>query len=93
MWGVFWVRALIFLTNPALLILNLFLGGLKKSNFFPGGMVSLPSVSLDIPDKPGISITHHIWGTEDKAHDAKGTVMIHFVGFCLFFVKLYSMIW
>ena len=55
--------------------------------------MSLPSVSLDIPDKPGISITHHIWGTEDKAHDAKGTVMIHFVGFCLFFVKLYSMIW
>ena len=55
--------------------------------------MSLPSVSLDIPDKPGLSITHHIWGTEDKAHDTKGTVMIHFVGFCLFFVKLYSMIW
>ena len=55
--------------------------------------MSLPSVSLDIPDKPGISITHHIWGTEDRAHDAKGTVMIHCVGFCLVFVKLYSMIW
>ena len=47
--------------------------------------MSLPSVSLDIPDKPGLLITHHIWETEEKAHDAKGTVMIHFVGFHMFF--------